>query len=392
MLRTVTGGALALAVSVSIVVVARSGDSRPAITTSTPDALARLSRGWHRLGSIPAGVVVPDRAVWTGTELVIWDAVSGVRFNPATRQWRRLPRSPLTRRALVVMAWTGKEVLVWGGTAGFTDTGGATPFLDGAAYNPRTDRWRRIPPAPIRPRLALGGVWTGSEFVVSGGPPNTIGRAPSTADAVTDGAAYDPATNRWRTIAAAPIRVTQGVVRWTGRLMLVFGSLRTDFLDPQGSISDAHGALYDPTTNRWQTLPSPGLNGVEPTAAVTAHHVVAVGGYVTPPKRYPLNGTTWVTTSGFNAKPQEACAMTVAAAGNSQALISNCGEFWSLRDTSKRWNRVPSPMVAFEHQPWGEPIWTGHAFLYWATNPWSGGPTPSSDASRKALDLWAYVP
>lgn len=368
------------------------GRTQAAITTTSPDALARLTAGWHHLGTIPRGVVSSDSAVWTGKELIIWNAVSGVSFDPATGHWHQLPTSPLARRALVTMAWTGREILVWGGTAGFTATSGATPFTDGAAYNPATDSWRRLPDARIKPRLALGSVWTGTEFIVAGGPANTVGQAASSADAVTDAAAYNPTSNRWRRIPGAPIRVTTGVVRWTGSEMLVYGSLRTDFLDPKnGTISDAQAALYDPTINRWRELSPPNLNGVLPIATVTRHQLVAVAGYVSIPRSYNLYGSTWHDTTGLHATPNETCSETLSGSPT-EALLSNCGEFWAYDPTINRWAPAPSPDVPFEQQPWGEPIWTGHAFLYWATNPWSPGPVPVSDAKRKDLEIWAYAP
>lgn len=372
-------------------VVLRTHDSPEAtITTSPRDALGALPAGWHLLGTIPKGTIVPDNAAWTGTDLVLWDATTGLAYNPITEQWRRLPRSPLSRRALVTMVWTGREVLVWGGTKGFTDTTGATPYTDGAAYNPRTNRWRRIPSAPIKPRLTQG-IWTGHELIVSGGPPNTVGRAQSIGQVLTDGAAYDPTANTWRHIPPAPIPVTQGVVTWTGSQMLVYGSFRSDFLDANGTISESQAALFDPGTNHWRALPNPGVTGVDPAATVAGHKIVAVGGYATTPRALDLTTATWKATTGFNATPQEACSPTLSGSPT-VALLSSCGDFWTFNPATDEWAHVASPSVPFDQQPWGQPIWTGHAFLFWDTNPWTVGTVPTSNAAAKDLDVWAYVP
>jgi hypothetical protein len=416
--HTVLLAAATIVAVTSVSIVLSQGHARPSITVpATPeDRLAGLAPGWHRLGAVPAAAVSPgalvvnagfgaDQAVWTGKELVIWDSGgnSGVSFDPLTGGWRRLPPSGLAHRASVVMAWTGREVLVWGGYSAppglayyyngndLSGAGAATPYTDGAAYNPATDRWRRLPRAPVKPRLALGAVWTGREFIVSGGPPKSQGRAISARDVATDGAAYNPRSDTWRRIPTAPIQVTEGVVRWTGRELLVFGSLRTDFPDCSQCIgTDAQGALYNPTTNQWHKLPHPGVNEIGPTAAVADNQIIGTAGVLNP-RRYKLGAPSWQNATGLHASPQEACYATLAA-GKRLALLSDCGvSYWTFDTTTNRWANVPSPAVPFDQQPWGEPLWTGHAFVYWQTNPWLPG-TTTSDPSHKDTIVWTYVP
>jgi hypothetical protein len=71
-----------------------------------------------------------------------------------------------------------------------------------------------------------------------------------------DGAIFDPSTSTWGTIPVAPAGVsgTGSAVVWTGTEMIVWGG-------PNGST----GAAFNPTTNRWRVLPtapiaSPQLN------------------------------------------------------------------------------------------------------------------------------------
>jgi hypothetical protein len=59
--------------------------------------------------------------------------------------------------------WTGDQLLIWGGTPGTYNNF----FADGAAYDPATDRWHRL--APSSGRFASGAVWTGTEMLVWGG-------------------------------------------------------------------------------------------------------------------------------------------------------------------------------------------------------------------------------
>ncbi len=60
-----------------------------------------------------------------------------------------LSRGPLVGRFGHSTVWTGKELIVWGGWA---DEHGDRRFDDGAAYNPSTDTWRTIASAPLSPR------------------------------------------------------------------------------------------------------------------------------------------------------------------------------------------------------------------------------------------------
>lgn len=124
----------------------------------------------------------------------------------ATGTWTALAASPLSKRTRPITAWTGTEMLVWGGEGFTTDVctlveGGAMRCgdqarHDGAAYDPATDTWRMLPPAPLPEDQGswptYRGAFVGGELVVWGGPE-------------ASGAAYDPETDRWRTIADSPL-------------------------------------------------------------------------------------------------------------------------------------------------------------------------------------------
>ncbi len=71
-------------------------------------------------------------------------------------------------------------------------------FANGAAYDPAADRWRKLPRPPIRPRFAHGAAWAGGRLVVFGGTwkPGHI--------ALGDGAVYDPGANRWERLVPRP--------------------------------------------------------------------------------------------------------------------------------------------------------------------------------------------
>ncbi len=112
----------------------------------------------------------------------------GAAYDPSADSWRRLPPAPISSRAPLAV-WTGAELLVWG-TAVRVDP---RP-RDGAAYDPATNEWRTIAESPIELTDATA-VWTGRELIVFGAALHG-GNFPETPTAI--GAAYDPETDRWR--------------------------------------------------------------------------------------------------------------------------------------------------------------------------------------------------
>ncbi|MGH2626347.1 MAG: hypothetical protein ACRDHY_06820, partial [Anaerolineales bacterium] len=139
--------------------------------------------------------------------------------------------------------------LVWGGGVG--DVPAPQYYLDGAAYDPRTKRWRRMASAPIEARSLASGVWTGSRFFVWGGRHEEV--------FYRDGAAYDPESDTWERIIEAPIEPRyQASLTWTGRGVIVRSGPGAD---PGGDtfIPRTDAAIYLPATRTWLSLPAPDL-------------------------------------------------------------------------------------------------------------------------------------
>lgn len=136
-------------------------------------------------------------AVWTGTELLVWASEGlgsrAAAYDPATGTWRTTTPSPLTLRSHVAGAWTGTELIVWGGISHDADGAFAGNPDDGAAYDPTTDTWRVLPPAPMVGAV-VDAAWTGSEVLFT---PGYSGDPAGTVTARSGGGSYDPATDSW---------------------------------------------------------------------------------------------------------------------------------------------------------------------------------------------------
>ncbi|HEV3365566.1 MAG TPA: hypothetical protein VG795_15765, partial [Acidimicrobiia bacterium] len=183
---------------------------------------------------------------WTGRQLVVWGgeaadghrpAGDGAAYDPGTDRWEVLPPAPIRARFGASAVWTGREVLFWGGQGGFDTT-----FGDGAAYDPATRRWRVLPAAPIGPRTSHQAAWTGTEMVVWGG----FGRCCPIGRVIHDpaAAAYNPVSERWRRVADVPLP-------WSGD----DGSAVTMVVGGEPLIwRHGHLATYDAGTDAWREV------------------------------------------------------------------------------------------------------------------------------------------
>jgi hypothetical protein len=194
------------------------------------------------------------RAVWTGKEMLVLSPFGTEAFNPATKTWRRL-RSALPGG---IIAWTGREAIGWGGGCC------GDVRSDGAAYNPRTNTFRKLPRGPLAPSQGPIGAWDGHELLlfVSGFDPEGKPYPARLARA----AAYEPATNRWHRIAAAPAR--GGTAIWDGGEMLLVGA----------GARARRAYAYSAASNRWRKLAPLPATRRGATAIWTGHHVLLWGG------------------------------------------------------------------------------------------------------------------
>jgi N-acetylneuraminic acid mutarotase len=265
---------------------------------------------WHRLAPEPVALPYGDN-VWTGRQLIVFGRVpltkqtynpsknAAIAYNAATNSWRTL--SPPTQRGAVAgccqAVWTGKEMLVFGANLAYDPTtntwrplprsvpsgivlwtgreaigwgGGCCgdASSSGAAYNPASGRYRVLPRSPLAPSQRPLGAWTGHELIllVSGFDPDGTPYPARLARA----AAYDPATNSWRRLPPLParsLRFATGAA-WDGHELLVVGA---------GS-GMRRSYAYAPATNRWRQLASMPVDRSDAAVLWTGSRLVVWGG------------------------------------------------------------------------------------------------------------------
>ena len=116
--------------------------------------------------------------------------------------------------------WTGRELVIFVGNLDPNGKPWPARLARAAAYDAVRNKWRRLPPVPDG-RTGTLAVWDGKEVLLVG-------------SGKRGGFAFDPATNRWRSIAVPSLSGAVGV--WTGTRLLALGG--------------RSGFAFDPRTNR----------------------------------------------------------------------------------------------------------------------------------------------
>jgi len=264
---------------------------------------------WRKLPAAPFAVPQGLTSVWTGKQLIVFGRRPVMNpsvdvaeaYDPATDAWSRLspPAGPgyvpgykavwTGKQMLVfgafhsvaftpvtnawrelrksvpggIVVWTGREAIGWGGGC----CGDA--WSNGAAYNPATNKYRNLAHSPLAPEQRPIGAWTGRELVLFVSGLNPADGKPWPAR-LARAAAYNPATDTWRRIARLPgtgLRFS-GTAVWDGRELLVVGA---------GENAQSAYA-YNPATNRWRRLAPLPSGRVGPSAVWTGKRLFVWGG------------------------------------------------------------------------------------------------------------------
>jgi N-acetylneuraminic acid mutarotase len=294
--------------------------------------------------------------VWGGSSGKHGEVIhgDGAAYDPAIRRWRVLARSPLGARESPSALWTGREWIVWGGYDSLTRF---HVTATGAAYDPATDKWRRIAASPLAARSGAGAVWTGHEAIFFGGRPAVVS---DTVHAFVDAAAYDPTSDRWHQLPAIPLVAGHDyddgpVGVWAGDRLLVW----VPFANSATSVARGSGFdlfSYAPSKNRWTTIAE-----------------------TDPPTR--VYDVFWTGTRVLVAAR---ALYNPASTGPPQFGLRG-----ALYDpVSGRWNSIAHGPV---DDGAGTAIWTGHALVRTASS-FIGGPTPGNETGMNPGDAAVWDP
>ncbi len=299
-------------------------------TTAVPEVGVDTIGQWTPIPDAPAAMSATVQ-VWTGEEVIVWGDAQvaldqpaiGFAYNVSTGVWREIAPAPQARQQPAAV-WTGTQLLVWGGDG--WDGENAILTDDGLAYDPTTDVWTPIPAAPLSPRSHPFHVWTGEELIVWGGM--EFIEEFNLTSGTTGGAAYNPETNTWRSLPEAPSGARNpGVMVWTGTVMIIGGN--GDQTD-----GDASWIAYSPETDSWTQLPDP------PVRAGNVYTGV------------------WTGTEVIFSSDD----------GSSGSSLPT-SEFYAFNPASNVWRQTASPGKSVLG---AGAVWTGHHVIYWGESGYPG--------------------
>ena len=170
--------------------------------TRTDGAILNLdTKTWTKMAEAPMPLNSGAVAQWDGKHvLVVSQDGTALAYDPVTDQWSALATFPLRPRADALSTWTGKELLVWGGhELAPNPDGGLVPTSDGAAYRPETNSWRTMG----NPRVGnvSKAVWTDNAWLTASGPLDYSVAGDNQVQVLQ---VYDPTANTWADTPGLP--------------------------------------------------------------------------------------------------------------------------------------------------------------------------------------------
>ena len=280
----------------------------------------------------------PDMSQERRDNTFVETSVARSPFNP-----NYLDAGPLDPRLSADLIWTGEEMIVWGGKQA---RDGLTTLVDGAAFNPDTDEWRSIASFPLQGPQATRAVWGDGEMIVVS-PNGTFG--------------YDPVSDSWRNIS-------NGVVpsEWHDRMLYFEGKVYV-----WARSSQIHELTLE--TGQWRPLDGPATPGeASPYSGVlraTNDRVIAVtlDGSGCSGKHYSqLMGETWGLLPDMTLATDEYSDCSTA---NQTAAVSNDLVIWddethpvAIYSTYRNeWRELPPiPLGGMEGATGPVPMGTDH--------------------------------
>ena len=302
---------------------------------------------------------VGHSAVWTGRQMIVWggsssldpaDALStGGLYTDLTDSWAFLVRDTPSARQDHSAVWTGNEMVVFGGTGA-----DYLAVTTGAAYEPATGAWRTIAePAFMQPITRHAAVWTGTEMIVWGGQP------------VNSGGIYDPAVDSWRSMSPLGMPLCEAASAvWTGFEMIVWGDAE-------------NGGIYELATDTWVAVDGQGI--VEPrlghSAVWTGREMIIWGGLVgglsvNTGARFNLDTGTWTPINDADA-PAARNVHEAVWTGNRMIVWGGLNDAYSdpgdggiYDPDTDTWDVMTSadePLARGRHSA----VWTGNRMIIW---------------------------
>ncbi len=228
------------------------------------------------------------------------------------------------------------------------------------AYNAKTDKWRYLPPIPVKTNHAMAATVDGKAYII-GGQATAGGRRvngkfervpPGFMDSVFE---YNPANNKWTQKASMRSKRSGGVaVTFEGKIYVAGGRTKetgNDF------------AVFDPKANSWKVLPDIPTQRNHLGVGVIDGKIYVVGGRFGPSFRsertdalevYDPRTNEWAKKKsmlkprgGINAIAANGCLHVLGGEGNDEALSGVFPDHTYYNPKTDSWHKLadmPTPV------------------------------------------------
>lgn len=342
-------------------------------------------------------------------------------------RWEQVADFPLAAREFATVAWTGTELLVVGGAPGAPcppDASCVFPEVtaDGAAYDPATDRWRELAPAPFAFGMSSGAYADGRLLVnaYDGEETRVLSfdvvadswtalDAPAAASRLTPVAdgdrilfvsgtdegdvlpdyAFDVNAGTWSELPADPIgpAFNRMLTPTAAGIVLTANELVANPGSEVPSVTLA--ALLDRDTDAWKRLPDTeqiggGWWAVHGDRLIAPQLGGADGGDVGNwGREYPFGGVITLPTGAWTPLPDppEARQSWIADTGGERYSAASG---YVYDDEMRTWTPLDAPAGAPETA--GAAVWAGDRLIAVGGTSWSG------TTARASAGVWIYTP
>jgi hypothetical protein len=225
------------------------------------------------------------------------EEVHAQSYDPATNSWTRLPNlQPPAGHPVssVVDIGVGNQIYVWSlwsfstpiDRNSYTTTGG----ID--SYTFQVDKRRWVPNTLALPdhRVSSTPLWTGHNLVLPATYQFLGAGASGPVRTNVSGVILDPSDASTRPIRHGPVDDLSALYLWTGTALLAFNT-GTETSGANGHVYPGRAAAWDPSTNSWTTLPAAPFSASEPVAVWTGKELLIWGQLFTPRGGNPAAAT-----------------------------------------------------------------------------------------------------
>lgn len=230
------------------------GDNDVETRDKSKDAIVKLIRDEARAKKDIKALVAELKKTETETkDEEVKNKISAIIELIPQGNWIPFPPSPFENNRTNTMCTliTGEKLIIWGGEINDKD-GGYKFCTDGAIYNLKEDTWEKIPEAPLKGRLSfsigggdLGAKLIGENLVIWGGIDTTTGQK------LHDGAIYNMKEKKWKKLPDLPFKeITKSTFLTSEGKLIVWLTFGKTFKSAQEA-----GVIYDFKEDQWTKLP-----------------------------------------------------------------------------------------------------------------------------------------